>query len=171
MFHPVVFNVLQLKSVIVAAEKGWSGALCAWIGLKNDTLCNNDYREMTRGFENPCHRPLGSSPLSENAILSAIYDGQYHLLRYLPTLNLTVSFEFLFPKGQVPLCFFHNLVKFPVIESLFNDKLVKYLESVARDVLIWMPLPEIQRLQRMAAGFGEIEIRDFIDQILNNIRN
>ncbi|EJD76339.1 hypothetical protein LOAG_16687 [Loa loa] len=172
MYYPSVFNVIQYRSIVVAAQHGWPGAVCAWIGLRNNTLNNIDYEEeLVANFKTPLYQTFSSPPSNylENAILLAIHNEQYHLLRYLPTVDLTDSFNLLFPDGHVSLNFFQQLIDFPVIESLFNDKLSDYLKSVVRALLIWMSLSEVQRLQRMLAGAGDIKIRNCINQILNDI--
>lgn len=171
MFHPIVFNIIQYKSIVVAIEHGWPGAVCAWIGLRNNILNNINYQEELIGdLKDSINQTfLSPSNYSENAILLAIRDGQYHLLRYLPTVNLADSFYFLFPDGHVSFDFFLQLTDFPVNESLLNDKLSDYLESVARALLIWMPCSDVQRLRRTMADVGSIKTKNCINRILNDI--
>ncbi|KAM3722706.1 Post-GPI attachment to proteins factor [Dirofilaria immitis] len=70
---------------------GWPGALCAWIGIRNNHLNNVNYQEELVGDNLELSRLETSTASSLNytefAILLAIRNGQYHMLRYLPTIS------------------------------------------------------------------------------------
>ncbi|KAL4003429.1 hypothetical protein ACH3XW_7565 [Acanthocheilonema viteae] len=170
MFNPAVFNIVQCKSILVAAENGWPGAVCAWIGIQNNTLNNVDYvKEITEDFKDSIVE-TSDLPYENNsgkATLLAIREGQYHLFRYLPNVNTANSFDFLFADGHVSFDFFQQLTNFPAIENLLNDKLSDYLESIARDLLIWMPDSEVQRLRQEANAVGDIKSINCINRIIN----
>lgn len=171
MFNPAAFNIVQYKSVLVAAQNGWPGAVCAWIGMQNSTLSNVDYlKELIEDFGDSIvetsNLPRGNNP--GKATLLAIREGQYHLLRYLPNVNTADSFDFLFMDGHVSLTFFQKLTHFPAIERLLNDKLSDYLESVACALLNWMPDSEIQCLQQEANAAGDIQSINCINRILKD---
>lgn len=169
MLNSSVFNVVQYKSVLAAAENGWPGAVCAWIGVKNKTLRNVDYIQAVReDFEDSI---VETTDLAENncgkAVLLAIRDRQYHLLRYLPRIQTLYSFNSAFPDGHVSFDFFQRLTNFPETENLFNNKLGDYLETIAEALLVRMRYPDVQRLQREANAAKDIKSINFINQILN----
>ncbi|VDK82204.1 unnamed protein product [Litomosoides sigmodontis] len=171
MFNPTAFNIVQYKSVLVAAQNGWPGAVCAWIGIQNNTLSNVDYiKELAEDFEDSIietsNLPHGNNP--GKATLLAIREGHYHLLRYLPNVDTADSFDFLFMDGHVSLAFFRKLTHFPAIERLLNEELSDYMESVARALLNWMPDSEIQSLQQEANAAGDIQSISFINRILKD---
>ncbi|CAG9538257.1 unnamed protein product [Cercopithifilaria johnstoni] len=170
MFDPAVFNLVQYKTILVAAQNGWPGAVCAWIGMRNNTLSNVDYlEELIEDFnDSVVETPdLSHGNNLGKATLLAIREGQYHLLRYLPNVNTADSFDFLFTDGRVSFDFFQQLINFPATENLLNDKLSDYLESIARALLTWMPDSEVQRLQQKGNAVGDIKSINCINRILN----
>ncbi|MCP9263585.1 39S ribosomal protein L16, mitochondrial [Dirofilaria immitis] len=87
----------KYKSIVLTAYHGWPGALCAWIGIRNNHLNNVNYQEELVGDNLELSRLETSTASSLNytefAILLAIRNGQYHMLRYLPTISLNEYLE------------------------------------------------------------------------------
>ncbi|VDK80411.1 unnamed protein product [Onchocerca ochengi] len=171
MFHSSIFKIIQYKSIVVAAYHGWPGAICAWVGVQNNSLNNINYQKELAGDDLEAVRFetfVSSLNYTQLAVLLAIRNGQYHMLRYLPAISLSDSFYHLFPDGRVRYYFFRQLTNFPANEYLLNDKLSDYLESIAQALLIWMPQLDIQRLQREVEKSGDTKTRNYINRILNN---
>ncbi|VDO68903.1 unnamed protein product [Onchocerca flexuosa] len=172
MFHSSIFKIIQYKSIVVAAYHGWPGAICAWVGIQNTLLNNNNYQKELAGDDLEAVRFetfISSLNYTQLAILLAIRNGQYHMLRYLPTISISDSFYHLFPDGRVRYYFFRQLTNFPASEHLLNDKLSDYLDSIAQALLVWMPKLDIQRLQREVEKSGDTKTRNYLKQILNKI--
>ncbi|VDO38991.1 unnamed protein product [Brugia timori] len=171
MSHPAEFYELRNKSILSAAQYGWPAAVCAWIGLRNNTLNNINYQEELVGnfFEGPMY---DLSFCLRQTILVAIINGQFHLLHYLPAVNFTDSYDlFPFAYGEMFLRFFRELINYPATETFFNEKLSDCLKPIARILYASMSFLDFYRLGQMIVNIRDIKTLNRIKRFLHDISN
>ncbi|VDM99243.1 unnamed protein product [Thelazia callipaeda] len=166
-----LYQSLQYSSIKVAASQGWSGAVCAWIGIRDDRLNNVVYVEEFAKPDTP-YSVYRYSVTTDNtkyiaaAILHALYAGHLKVLQYLPDIDVSKLFHHVFPDARVPIKFIRKLIYIPTEELMLNGNLREQLDRIGHALLMWLPVTGIQKLVTEARQKDDENVIHYVMKLL-----